>query len=106
MLGEVGEVGEAAVWGFCSLRVSFVVVFFKFGEEGSVGEEISGSSSLLDRPLDSLEPLYGAGRWAHGGVGSSTLTIPRMESFHLSLVSTRNPSLRQQSFPSPSTTTS
>ena len=91
----VGEVGGDAISGSSRLW-SFVAV---------LGEEASGSSSF-ERPLDSLEPLNGAGRWAHGGVGSSSLTIPRTESFHLSLVSTLTPSFLQQSFPSLSTMTS
>ena len=96
-----GEVGGDAISG----SSSFWSIVAGFGEERLVGEEASGSSSC-DRPLDSLEPLNGAGRWAQGGVGSSSLTIPRTESFHLSLVSTLTPSFRQQSFPSLSTMTS
>lgn len=53
------------------------------------GEETVGLCSL-DEPL-SLDPLILAGRCAHTGVTSSIGTIPRIESLHLSQVSTLTP---------------
>lgn len=97
----VGEVGGDATSGSSRFGSSVAVL----GEERLVGEEMSGASSA-DRPLDSLEPLNGAGRWAQGGVGSSSRTMPCTESFHSSDVSTLTPSFRQQSFPFLSTMTS
>lgn len=68
-----------------------------------VGGPPASSMPLL---LPSLLPLPQAGRSAHRGAGSSSLTMPSTLSLHSRVVSTLTPSFLQQSFPLSPTTTS
>lgn len=107
MLGSVGcRFDSASVDGGDS---SWAILVFSvdpssiFVSVPPVGGPSASSMPLL---LPSLLPLPQAGRSAHKGAGSSSLTIPSTLSLHSRVVSTFTPSFLQQSFPLSPTTTS